>query len=75
MEDGGGATSSDPFTLTDGSQTLGVGARYTRDNMTISGGYSYTSVGDVTMTHSTGLSATYADNNVTGLGLKISFSF
>lgn len=75
MEDGGGATSSDPFTLTDGNQTLGVGARYTRDNMTISGGYSYTSVGDVTMTHSTGLSATYADNNVTGLGLKISFSF
>ena len=43
--------------------------------MTISGGYSYTSVGDVTMTHSTGLSATYADNKVTGLGLKISFSF
>ena len=53
-EDGGGATSTDPFTLTDGSQTLSLGARYTYENMTISGGYSYTKVGDVTMTHSTG---------------------
>ena len=26
-EDGGGATISDPFTLTDGSQTLGVGGK------------------------------------------------
>ena len=74
-EDGGGATSTDPFTLTDGSQTLAVGARYTYENMTISGGYSYTKVGDVTMTHSTGLSSTYTDNKVTGLGLKIGFSF
>ena len=74
-EDGGGATSTDPFTLTDGSQTLALGARYTYENMTISGGYSYTKVGDVTMTHSTGLSSTYTDNKVTGLGLKIGFSF
>ena len=80
-EDGGGATSNDPFTLTDGSQTLGIGARYTRDNMTISGGYSYTKVGDVAVTHlnaagaATGLTATYADNKVTGIGLKIGFSF
>ena len=81
-EDGGGATSNDPFTLTDGSQTLGLGVRYTRDNMTISGGYSYTKVGDVAVTHldattglATGLTATYADNKVTGIGLKIGFSF
>ena len=74
-EGGGGATSTDPFTLTDGSQTLALGARYTYENMTISGGYSYTKVGDVTMTHSTGLSSTYRDNKVTGLGLKIGFSF
>jgi len=81
-EDGSGATSNDPFTLTDGSQTLGLGARYTRDNMTISGGYSYTKVGDVAVTHldattgvATGLTSTYADNKVTGLGLKIGFSF
>ena len=74
-EDGGGATSTDPFTLTDGSQTLALGARYTYENMTISGGYSYTKVGDVTMTHSSGLSSTYTDNKVTGIGLKIGFSF
>ena len=74
-EGGGGATSTDPFTLRDGSQTLALGARYTYENMTISGGYSYTKAGDVTMTHSTGLSSTYADNKVTGIGLKIGFSF
>ena len=80
-EDGGGATSNDPFTLTDGSQTIGVGARYTQDNMTITGGYSYTKVGDVTVTHlaasgvPSGLTATYADNKVTGIGIKIGFSF
>ena len=81
-EDGGGATSTDPFTLTDGSQTLGFGARYTRDNMTISGGYSYTKVGDVKVTSTVAagpppvnITADYKDNKVTGLGLKIGFSF
>ena len=78
-EAGGGATSADPFTLTDGSQTLGLGVRYTKDNMTITGGYSYTKVGDVTITYPMAplpsLTATYADNKVTGLGLKIGFSF
>ena len=74
-EGGGGATSTDPFTLTDGSQTLALGARYSYENMTISGGYSYTKVGDVTMTHSSGLSSTYTDNKVTGIGLKLGFSF
>ena len=78
-EDGGGATSTDPFTLTDGSQSLGLGVRYTRDNMTVTGGYSYTKVGDVlvTVTPAPGLNLTadYKDNTVTGLGLKIGFSF
>jgi long-chain fatty acid transport protein len=79
-EAGGGATSADPFTLTDGSQTLGLGVRYTRNNMTITGGYSYTKVGDVTVTYPMtaphpSMTATYANNKVTGLGLKIGFSF
>ena len=79
-EAGGGAASADPFTLTDGSQTLGLGVRYTRDNMTISGGYSYTKVGDVTITYPMtnphpSQTVTYADNKVTGIGLKIGFSF
>ena len=74
-EGGGGATSTDPFTLTDGSQTIALGARYTYENMTISGGYSYTKVGDVKMTHATTLSSDYKNNKVTGIGLKIGFSF
>ena len=74
-EGGGGATSTDPFTLTDGSQTLALGGRYTYENMTISGGYSYTKVGDVKVTHSSGLTADYKDNKVTGIGLKVGFAF
>ena len=79
-EDGGGATSTDPFTLTDGSQTLGLGARYTKDNMTISGGYSYTKVGDVLMTKNIvpnvlDLTSDYKNNTVSGIGLKVGFSF
>jgi long-chain fatty acid transport protein len=75
MEEGSGATGTSPFTLTDGNQSLGLGVRYTRDNMTISGGYSYAKVGDVKVTHSTGLTADYKDNKVTGFGIKLGFSF
>ena len=74
-EGGGGATSTDPFTLRDGNQTIALGARYTYENMTVSGGYSYTKVGDVKVTHATGLTADYKDNKVTGIGLKVGFSF
>ena len=75
MEGGSGSTGTSPFTLTDGNQSLGVGVRYTRDNITISGGYNYTKVGDVKVTHSSGLTADYKDNKVTGIGLKIGFAF
>ena len=75
MEEGSGPTGTSPFTLTDGNKSIGLGVRYTRDNMTISGGYSYAKVGDVKVTHSSGLTADYKDNKVTGLGLKIGFSF
>ena len=75
MEAGSGSTGTSPFTLTDGNPSLGVGVRYNRDNITISGGYNYTKVGDVKVTHSSGLTADYKDNKVTGIGLKIGFSF
>ena len=75
MEGGSGSTGTSPFTLTDGNQSLGVGVRYNRDNITISGGYNYTKVGDVKVTHSSGLTADYKDNKVTGIGLKIGFAF
>ena len=74
MEDGGGATSTSSFTMNDGHQTLGLAARYTRDNMTITGGYSYAKVGDVKVT-SSGLTSDYKDNKVTGFGFKLGFSF
>ena len=77
-EDGGGSTSSDPFTLTDGYQTLGFAARYTRDNMTFTAGYGYTKVGDVLVSNVTGLpgyTADYKDNDIGAIGLKVGFSF
>ena len=80
-EDGGGSTSTDPFTLTDGYQTLGVAARYTRDNMTFTAGYGYTKVGDVDVTLDLTalgmpiLTADYNDNDISAIGVKIGFSF
>ena len=80
-EDGGGSTSTDPFTLTDGYQTLGVAARYTRDNMTFTAGYGYTKVGDVLVSYDLTalgmgvLTADYKDNDISAIGLKIGFSF
>ena len=82
-EDGGGSTSTDPFTLTDGYQTLGFAARYTRDNMTFTAGYGYTKVGDVLVSYDVSainpalgiLTADYKDNDISAIGLKIGFSF
>ena len=80
-EDGGGSTSTDAFTLTDGYQTLGVAARYTKDNMTFTAGYGYTKVGDVDVTldmtalGGAVLTAAYDDNDISAIGLKIGFSF
>ena len=58
-EAGSGSTSTDFFTLSDGSQTYSVGARYAMGNMMLSAGYSYTVLGDVTVSAG-GASATYA---------------
>ena len=80
-EEGGGANSNDPFTLSNGTQTISVGLSYKLDNMTVSGGYSYTKVGDVSVTHldssgnPSGLTASYSDNSVSGFGFKIGFAF
>ena len=78
-EDGGGSTSGDPFTLTDGYQTLGLAARYTRDNMTFTAGYGYTKVGDVLVSYAVPvlgtLTADYKDNDISAIGLKVGFSF
>mgnify|MGYP001235645357 CR=1 FL=1 len=81
-EDGGGATTDDPFTLSDGSQGITVGARFSvSDDMTISAGYNYTTAGDVNVVHEvapgipSGLTADYKDNSTSAVGLRIAFNF
>ena len=74
-EAGGGSTTTDAFTLRNGHQTINIGGRYTMDNMTLSGGLSYTKTGDVELTHASTLTASYKDNTVTAFGLKVGFSF
>ena len=73
-EAGSGSTSTDFFTLSDGSQTYSVGARYAMGNMMLSAGYSYTVLGDVTVSAG-GASATYANNTVSAFGAKIGITF
>ena len=50
------------------------------DNITITGGYNFTMPGDVDLAHESGgvpsgLTASYKNNNVSALGLKVGFSF
>ena len=74
-EAGSGATSTDPFTMSNGSKTLSLGARHTIEDMTLSGGVSYTQVGDVNVTHPTTLTANYENNSVMSFGVKVGYSF
>ena len=73
-EKGAGATSTSPFTMSNGSQTLSAGVSHKIGAMTISAGLSYTKAGDVTV-NASGLSATYTGNNVKAFGVKIGYSF
>jgi long-subunit fatty acid transport protein len=73
-EAGSGNTGTSLFTMSNGNAGVSAGARYTVDNMTISGGYNYTKVGDVTIT-SGGNTAVYTGNKVSALALKVGFSF
>ena len=73
-EDGAGATSTSGFTMSNGSKTISLGLKHKLDNVTISGGVSYTEVGDVDVAKS-GLTSAYSNNSVTALGLKIGYNF
>ncbi|MDA9911728.1 hypothetical protein N9D58_00375 [Planktomarina temperata] len=70
-----GGASTSPFTMSNGSETLSFGVQHKIGLMTISGGVSYTKVGDVDVTHSTGLTASYAGNSVTAVGIKVGYNF
>jgi long-chain fatty acid transport protein len=76
-EGGGGKTSTSLFTMSNGRQGISLAARYTMDNLTITGGYSYINVGDVTVSSAASgtTQATYKNNTVSALGLKLGVSF
>jgi long-chain fatty acid transport protein len=74
-EDGAGATSTSAFTMSNGSKTLSLGVRHTIGDMTLSGGVSYTQVGDVSVTDPSGLTADYENNSVMSFGVKVGYSF
>jgi len=74
-ENGSGSTSGSAFTMSNGSKTLSAGVSHKINALTISGGISYTKVGDVEVTHATGLSSSYAGNSVTAAGVKIGYNF
>ena len=69
----GKATS--PFTMSNGSETLSAGVQHKIGSITISGGISYTKAGDVDVTYSPVLNASYADNSVTAVGIKFGYNF
>ncbi len=82
QEDGSGPTTDDPFTLSDGSQGITIGARYLiENNLTISAGYNYTTAGDVKVIHEaapgkpSGLTADYKNNSTSAVGVRVAFSF
>ena len=73
-EKGAGATSGSGFTMSNGSKTLSLGLKHQINNLSLSGGVSYTKVGDVNVSAG-GLTAVYANNSVTAFGLKASLDF
>ena len=75
-EKGSKSTSGSAFTMSNGSKTLSAGVSHKINALTISGGISYTKVGDVEVTsETTGLSSSYTGNSVTAVGVKIGYSF
>ena len=70
----GSAASTSHLTITNGYKGITVGGKYTKDNMSITAGYNYTQLGDVTLTSALGTS-NFADNTVTGFGVRLGFSF
>ena len=70
-----GASASDtPLTITNGCQGITLGGKYTIDNMSITAGYNYTQVGDVTLTTAAG-AGEFTDNTITGFGVRVGFKF
>lgn len=67
-----GGTVSD-LSPTDGYTSLGVGGKYTKGNMEISGGVRYVWLGDATTDPV--VSGVFTDNSAIGVGMKVAFRF
>ena len=87
-EEGSSSPATSLFTVSNGSEAVSLGMRYTSGNMTISGGISQRNVGDVTVDPGfaadprsptphplAGMKMQYSGNSVTSIGLKIAFAF
>ena len=65
---------------TDGRTSIGLGARYTQGNMTITGGINYTLIGDATTEAPAPFPAgtpfgDFDDNHALGFGLRVGYQF
>ena len=74
-ETGGSNTTTSLFTVNNGYKAINLGAQYKIGKVTISGGYNYTKLGDITVTDGTSNYAIYKNNKVSALGIKIGVSF
>ena len=75
-ENGYGKTHTSTFTQSNGKQGISLAVRYNIDNLTITGGYTFIKAGDVSIFNtSNALQATYKNNEVSALGLKLGVSF
>ena len=75
-EPGNDSTSSSLFTVSNGTEGVTLGARYTQGNMVVSGGVNYTRVGAVDIVTASGQTlATYGGNTAMGVGVKVGFTF
>ena len=73
-KDGGGETVS-PLGPTDGIIGLSLGARYTSGNMNVSGGVSYSALGNANAGVGDVAVASFTDNSAIGFGFKLQYNF
>ena len=64
-----------PLGPADGQIGMSIGGRYTRDNLTISGGVNYTWLGDVELEVGDVVVAEWEDNSALGVGLRVAYEF
>ena len=74
-EEGSSKPAKSLFTVSNGSEAVSLGLRYTHENMNISAGISQRNVGDVTVNDPNAGTMKYTGNTVTSMGVKIAFAF